>query len=251
MEGRGLIRALIVEDEPLARDELIYLLKRSHAVEVIGECDSIELALDYITHGDVDVVFLDIQLGEQNGINLAEKIQHLKKPPEIVFATAYDEYALHAFNVQAIDYLLKPFEEERILQTIKKLEKIFTYKGKRNDDHAQIAQPSKQEKIAVTSNDRIKIITIEEILYISSQNGKTTITTEREKIAVSSTLIQLELKMENGCMLRVHRGFLVNKNKIIEIEPWFHSTYQLCMLDGEKIPVSRNYTKELKQVFGF
>ncbi|MEQ2466909.1 LytR/AlgR family response regulator transcription factor [Niallia hominis] len=128
-----MIKALIIEDEPLARDELSYLLKRSNKMEIVGECDCLETALEYIDNLEIDVIFLDIELGEENGMNLAERL-NLKEngnAPEIVFATAYDEYALQAFNVNALDYLLKPFEEERINQTIIKL--VNKRERKRNE----------------------------------------------------------------------------------------------------------------------
>lgn len=245
-----MINALIVEDEPLARDELKYLLKRTQLVHIIEECDSIDLALEYLGKIEsIDVVFLDIQLGEQNGMQLAEKIQKMKNPPEIVFATAYDCYALHAFDMQAIDYLLKPFDEERIQVTIKKLEKTIANKHATHSN--QENKIEKLEKIAVTIDDKMKIIAVEDIQFISSQNGKTMIATEIGVYTVTSTLIQLEQKLKVDYFLRVHRSFLVNTNKIVEIEPWFHSTYQLKMKNGDKVPVSRNYTKNLKLVFGF
>lgn len=248
-----MIKALVVEDEPLARDELVYLLKRCSNINIIGECDSVEQSYDYLLNGEVDVVFLDIELGEQNGLQLAEFIQKQEHPPEIIFATAYDEYALHAFKVEAIDYLLKPFDEERLAQAINKVEKICLLKQHTNlvsKTNHQNNSPS-FEKLAVTSEDRIKIISIDDIIYISAQNGKTSIATSKEVFPVTSTLIQLEQRLKTNDILRVHRSFLVNKNKIKEIEPYFNSTFLLCMQDGEKIPVSRNYTKELKQTFGF
>jgi len=244
-------KALIVEDEPLAREELIYLLKRTASIEIVGEFDTIAAAFSCLLTEAIDVIFLDIQLGDENGMDLAEKISLLKNPPEIVFATAYDEYALHAFNVQAMDYLLKPIEEARLKSTIKKLEHLQSAKKQQKETVLQETISHLPPKIAVTSEDRIKMISVADIVYIQSQNNKTTITTTTETITAQSTLIQLEQKLKNSSMFRVHRSFLVNINKIIEIESWFHSTYQLLMEDGEKIPVSRNYTKELKQALQF
>ncbi|GKU83141.1 LytTR family DNA-binding domain-containing protein [Niallia sp. NCCP-28] len=247
-----MLKALVVEDEPLARDELMYLLKRTDTVEIMGEYASVEDELEFLLSAEtVDVIFLDIQLGNESGMRLAEKISMLKNPPEIVFATAYDEYALHAFKVHAMDYLLKPIDEERLKSTIKKLQHVQTAKHYKNKTAELNTVSLMPDKIAVSSDDRIKIIPIEEILYIQSQNNKTSITTKTKTITVTSTLIQLEQKLKNSSMFRVHRSFLVNMDKIKEIEPWFHSTYQLFMEDGAKIPVSRNYTKDLKQILQF
>ena len=246
-----MIKALIVEDEPLARDELCYFLKRSNKMEIVGECDCLEMALTIIDELEIDVIFLDIELGEENGMSIAEKLKTKDNAPEIVFATAYDEYALRAFEVNALDYLLKPFEEERINQTIIKLVKMRD--RKRNDGQFKKTShtPLHNNKLAVTTNEKIKIIDIDTIIYISTQNGKTLLVTDEEELIVTFTLSQLEQKLLNSSIMKVHRSYLVNKEKIREIEPWFNSTYLLRMHSGEKVPLSRNFTKEIKQLFGF
>ncbi|MER2058093.1 MAG: LytTR family transcriptional regulator DNA-binding domain-containing protein [Niallia sp.] len=246
-----MIKALIVEDEPLARDELCYLLKRSNKIEIIGECDCLETALQLIDDLEIDVIFLDIELGEENGMSLAERLKQKGNTPEIVFATAYDEYALQAFNVNALDYLLKPFEEERINQTIIKLVRMRERKSNKEQEKKLTKSPIHKNKLAISTNEKIKIIDIDNIIYISAQNGKTLLVTDEEELTVTFTLSQLEQKLINSPIMKVHRSYLVNKEKICEIEPWFNSTYLLCMNNGEKVPLSRNFTKEIKQLFGF
>lgn len=246
-----MIKALIVEDEPLARDELKYLLKRSSKIEIVGECDDLETALYIIDNQKIDVIFLDIQLGENNGMSFAEQLKHTANRPEIVFATAYDEYVLQAFDVNAVDYLLKPFEEKRINQMILKLQNRPRQTKEETLGKTLIKPNLQSNKLAVTTNDKIKIIDYDKIVYISAQNGKTLLITEEEELVISFTLTQLEQKLVNSPIMKVHRSYLVNKEKICEIEPWFNSTYLLCMNNGEKVPLSRNYTKEIKQLFGF
>ncbi|WP_400241449.1 LytR/AlgR family response regulator transcription factor [Niallia sp. JL1B1071] len=246
-----MIKALIIEDEPLARDELSYLLKRSNKIEIMGECDCLETALDLIDKLEIDVIFLDIELGEENGMSLAERLKLKGNTPEIVFATAYDEYALQAFNVNALDYLLKPFEEERINQTIIKLVSIRERKRNERQGNKLTNSPIHINKLAISTNEKIKIIDVDRIIYISAQNGKTLLVTDEEELIVTFTLSQLEQKLINSPIMRVHRSYLINKERICEIEPWFNSTYLLCMNNGEKVPLSRNYTKEIKQLFGF
>jgi two-component system response regulator LytT len=242
-----MLKALIVDDEPLARDELAYLLKRSKEVEIVGEADSIRSTLELIQIEEVDVVFLDIQLADESGLELAQKLQDLSHQPAIVFATAFDEYALNAFELHAIDYILKPFDEIRIQKTIEKLAKLSMKSIK--TEVKKNPPLLKQDKLAISVDERILLITFEEIIYIFTQEGKTSVVTDKTTYRLNEPLINLERKLQNTSFTRVHRSYIVNLDKIIEIQPWFNSTYNLIMNDGEKVPVSRTYTKELKQLF--
>lgn len=250
---KRLLTAFIVDDEPLARDELIYLLKRSKQVEIAGQADSIETAFEKLQDMDIDVIFLDIQLGEQSGIDMAKKLNQLEYPPMIVFATAYDDYALKAFELNAVDYLLKPFDEKRVQRTIEKLVKRI------NNTEPKITLPSRKqatladqlEKLAITVDEKIVLVNVNDILYIQANEGKTTVVTAKQHYPVHDPLITFEKKLEQSSIIRVHRAFLVNINSIAEIEPWFNSTYNLILSNGEKVPVSRTYVKELKQLLGF
>ncbi|WNB91839.1 LytTR family DNA-binding domain-containing protein [Bacillus sp. NEB1478] len=248
-----MFKAFIVDDEPLARDELAFLLKRSKQVEIAGEGDSIESSLSQIQGLQIDVIFLDIQLANESGLDLAEKIMNLDPRPEIVFATAYDEYALKAFELQAIDYIMKPFDESRVLQTVKKLEKVLKSKENRNNTlmDNKLTSDKRNDKLAVTMDERIVLIPVHEIVYIGTIEGRTVIVTDKQRYQVNEPLITYEKKLQQKSIVRVHRGYLVNLDKIVEIQPWFHSTYNLIMKDGEKIPVSRTFTKDLKKHFGF
>ncbi|XRG78211.1 LytTR family transcriptional regulator DNA-binding domain-containing protein [Rossellomorea sp. GAMAL-10_SWC] len=242
-----MLKALIVDDEPLARDELAYLLKRSKEVEIVGEADSIRSTLKFIQTEEVDVVFLDIQLADESGLELAQKLQDLTHQPAIVFATAFDGYALNAFDLHAIDYILKPFDEIRIQKTIEKLAKLSINSIK--TEVKKYPPLLKQDKLAISVDERILLITFEEIIYIFTQEGKTSVVTDKMTYQINEPLINLERKLQNTSFTRVHRSYIVNLDKIIEIQPWFNSTYNLIMNDGEKVPVSRTYTKELKQLF--
>ncbi|MEH7083991.1 LytTR family transcriptional regulator DNA-binding domain-containing protein [Neobacillus drentensis] len=248
-----MLKAFVVDDEPLARDELAYLLKRSKQIEIVGQSDCVESALEKINNLDLDVIFLDIQLADESGIEIAAHINRLDHPPFIVFATAFDEYALQAFELNAVDYILKPFEEKRVLQTIEKLYKLI-------EGHKQAIPFLNQrhnfgnerpEKLAITIDEKIVIVNISDILYIGTNEGKTVIAIENTKYSVSDSLVTFERKLQHSPIIRVHRAYLVNVDAIVEIEPWFNSTYNIIMKDGEKVPVSRTYTKELKQLLGF
>lgn len=247
------LKVFTVDDEPLARDELSYLLKRSKQVEIAGEADSVEAALEKMVDLDIDVIFLDIQLADESGIEIANRMNQLEYPPLIVFATAYDEYALKAFELNAADYILKPFDEKRVQQTIEKLYKLA------GNTKQRISLPSRQrsypneraEKLAISVDEKIVLVNINEILYVATQEGKTMIATEKQKYWVSDSLVTFERKLHHTPIIRVHRAYLVSIDAIVEIEPWFNSTYNLIMKDGEKVPVSRTYTKDLKQLLDF
>ncbi|WP_260286964.1 LytR/AlgR family response regulator transcription factor [Peribacillus aracenensis] len=248
-----MMKAFIVEDEPLARDELKYLLKRSRQVEVLGEAEGIEDAMREISRLKPELVFLDIELAEGNGLHLAKQLAELDPAPSLIFATAYDEFALQAFELYAFDYLLKPFNEKRIRQTLDKLMK----QRKIDKGESRTAPPASRTaveqtgKLAVSIDDRIVLIDRDHILFIGLVEGKTIIKTEEIEYKIGEPLIVLERKLDNRSFIRVHRGFIVNVTHISEIQPWFNSTYNLIMSDGSNIPVSRTYVKELRQLIGF
>lgn len=246
------MKAYIVDDEPLARDELAHILRRSKKVEIAGEADCMEDALQDIVRLKPEVVFLDIQLAEDSGLDIARRLLELEHRPEIVFATAYDEYALKAFELNAMDYILKPFDEKRIHQTVEKLLRIQQNReGAPSLSFDKPAPKERTDKLAVMVEDRIMLVQVGKIIYISSMEGKTVIATDDRKYTLNETLVTIEQKLQNTPIVRVHRAFLVNLDAIVEIEPWFHSTCNLVMKDGSKVPVSRTYLKELKQQIGF
>lgn len=246
------MKAFIVDDEPLARDELAHILRRSKKVEIAGEADCMEDALEDILRLKPEVVFLDIQLAEDSGLDIARRLLELEHRPEIVFATAYDEYALKAFELNAMDYILKPFDEKRIHQTVEKLLRIQQNReGAPSPGFDKPAPKERTDKLAVMVEDRIMLVQVGKIIYISSMEGKTVIATDDRKYTLNETLVTIEQKLQNTPIVRVHRAFLVNLDAIVEIEPWFHSTCNLVMKDGSKVPVSRTYLKELKQHIGF
>jgi two-component system response regulator LytT len=169
-----------------------------------------------------------------------------------VFATAYDEHALKAFELNAADYILKPFDESRIRQTVEKLIRLRDARDAVSTRKAapQLA-PERTDKLAIMVDDRILLVPVSQILYIGSEEGKTVIATESgQKYTVAEPLVVFEQKLRNTPIVRVHRAYLANMDGIVEIQPWFHSTYNLMMKDGSKVPVSRTYTKELKQLIG-
>ncbi|QGG54793.1 LytR/AlgR family response regulator transcription factor [Paenibacillus sp. B01] len=259
-----MLKVYLVEDEPLARDELAYLLRRTRKVDIVGEAETAEEALRGIADSAPDVVFLDIQLSEASGLDVARRLQRLERPPAIVFATAYDEHALQAFDLDAADYILKPYDEERIRQTIDKLSRRLEAAAQPGGGsaagggaaHASAAPgasaPSRTGKLAVAVDERIVLLPVGDILYLASEEGKTRIALADGKAYVSAEpLVAFEQKLQGTPIARVHRAFLVHVDAIAEIQPWFHSTCTLILRSGDKVPVSRTHLKELKQRLGW
>jgi two-component system, LytTR family, response regulator LytT len=247
------IRAYLVEDEIFAREYLTDLLCQSSRIEVVGEADEIQNAIWEIHQLEPEVVFLDIHLAKGNGIELAKQLRTLKKPPFVVFVTAFDEYAVKAFGLDAVDYILKPYDEKRIEQTIEKIVKWNQLK--KEDDQSQSVKEIKPSininKLAVVKDERIILLDIHNIMYIGTENRQVFIKTLNDKYVIDSLLYEVEQKLENFSFLRVHRGYIINLEYVNEIEQWFNGTYNIIFCDGSKVPVSRSYIKIVRKHLGF
>jgi len=238
------MHTLIVDDEPLARNELSYLLKQCKEVSTIEEADSIEVALEKMLQKDIDLVFLDIHLTEESGLSLADKINRMPNPPIIIFATAYDEYAIQAFERDARDYLLKPFELDRVQQAVQRANAMFIEK---NDSEEKNEHSS---TFPVQMDDRIFMIKADEIQAVEVNQGETTIFTSEKDYKTVEPLNAWEEKLPTPPFMQVHRSFLVNLDKIEEIQPWFNQTYQITTENDLKVPVSRTYVQLFKEKMG-
>lgn len=240
------MHTLIVDDEPLARNELTYLLKHCEGISSVVEAESIEEALEKMLQYKIDLVFLDIHLTSESGLTLVNKINQLKNPPMVIFATAYDEYAIKAFELNATDYVLKPFELARIQAAV---QKAWTSYQKENS-HIQEAKQEILKAIPVQMDERIYIVKIENIIAIAVDNGITTIYTSEQEFFTNEPLNGYEERVKGNAFLRVHRSYLLNINKIVEIQPWFNHTFLVTMSNQVKIPVSRHYMKQFKEEVG-
>lgn len=240
------MHTLIVDDEPLARNELAYLLEQCEEVTSVSEADSIEEALEEMLQKTVDLIFLDIHLTNESGLTLAEKIKQVKNPPLIVFATAYDDYAVKAFELDAKDYVLKPFEQSRIQQAVTK---AYETHQKENQQLQELPQEP-LNALPIQLNDRIFLVKIEEIIAVGVENGATTIYTKKREYPINEPLSTIEKKICHRTFLRVHRSYLINVNAIAEIQPWFNHTYQVTLENQLKIPVSRSYMKDFREQVG-
>ncbi|MEA0553463.1 LytTR family DNA-binding domain-containing protein [Lysinibacillus irui] len=239
----------IVDDEPLARAELRYLLEQTALVNVCGESENLEEFYKESQLEKVDCVFLDIELGMNNGLDLARQLLLNEQRPEIIFATAYDDYALQAFEVNAFDYILKPFEAQRVQIAVEKLIAKKRAAQVKTLEEIKGSQLDKLDKLTVFINDRILLIKVQDILYCTSEDSKTVVVTEQGRFFASESLAALEKRLSLKGFVRVHRAFIVNLEHIVELEPWSNSKYNLILHNRHSIPVSRLYMKDVRKIF--
>lgn len=239
------MNVLVIDDEPLARSELKYLLEQCYEIDFVDEgadgSEMIQKFEDNIFHA----VFLDIQLRNESGLDLAKQLNQLMYPPIIVFATAYDDYAVKAFERNATDYILKPFDLNRIKQTVSRVNEKYLAMNVQ-DQHLN---PHKKYPIYV--DDRILLIDPVDIFAIEVQRGETTIFTKDQEYKSNEPLTLWEKRLNKRDFIRVHRSFMLRIDSISEIQPWFNHTYQTTLKNGLKIPVSRSYLKVFRSRIGF
>jgi two-component system LytT family response regulator/two-component system response regulator LytT len=271
------ISALIIDDEQLAREELKYLLDEVGGVDVVAQgANGIE-AVELIEEYHPDLVFLDVQMPGLDGFQVIQKLAE-KRPgngsaplPQIIFATAYDQYAVRAFAVNAVDYLLKPFDRGRVSEAVERartriaaggadaaagaqptstqIDQLLKLLNRTQGQERAAAQPS---KLIVQLQSRLLLVDQAEICYASIDEGVIRIVTRTfEGQSKCRTLEELQELLDSATFWRAHRGFVVNINHIREVVPWFKSSYQLRMNDKQQteIPVSRAQTKRLRELF--
>ncbi len=253
------ISALIVDDEQPAREELAYLLKSLPDVEVIGQGKNGVEAVHLIRELSPQVVFLDVQMPGLDGLGVVKKLLDRKaKIPFIVFATAYDHYAVQAFEVNAIDYLLKPIARARLEKAIAKVRRGLeeaepaAQKLERLVQLVEERPLPQRNKLLVKSAGRLVLVDSDDIIYAGIEDGVITIVTrDMEGESNFRTVEELQSNLDPNTFWRAHRSFLVNINRIREVVPWFKSSYQLKMDDRKQteIPVSRAQTRKLRELF--
>ena len=256
------LSAVIVDDEQLARDELAYLLKGVGEIDVVAQGKNGVEAVNLIREHNPDLVFLDVQMPGLDGFGVIKKlIDRRVRLPKIVFATAFDQYAVKAFEVNAVDYLLKPFDKKRVVQSVEKARaKMETAAGSTDKLETLMrmleAQKPQPAKILLKATGRLFLVNQKDICFASIEDGVITVVTSgpngMEGQSNCRTLEELLDSLDPHLFWRAHRSYLVNINRIKEVVPWFKSSYQLRMDDKKQteIPVSRAQTKRLRELFG-
>jgi len=239
------MRCIIVDDEFPSREELKFFLGKHMALEIVGEFDDPIKALGYLQENTVDVVFLDINMPNMDGMTLGKLVSKFKNKPEIIFITAYDSYAVEAFGIRAFDYIMKPYSEERISET---LERLITGGNQSQEDEKEIYQ---QNKLTLWKGDKMFVLPLKDVSYFEACERETKIFTRKDIYISKSKISDLEGKLPKEKFFRSHRSYIVNLDEIVEIIPWFNTTYNLKLKDiDEKIPVSRSKVKEFKGIMG-
>jgi len=235
-----MLKALVVDDEAPARSELRYLLGEAGGVEIVGEAGNAVEALQLIKAIPYDVIFLDIQMPGLSGVQLAEVLSGLTRPPSIIFVTAHSEHAVKAFEVKATDYLVKPVELDRLKQAIQRLEPV-----------AEQA-PARVERIPVEKAGKKLLVSVEDILYVMAKDDYSYLYTETDRYLSTISLAQLEAKLEPVGFFRIHRRYLVNLSRVKEVVPMYGGTLLLTLADAAatQIPVSRRRVPALKKALG-
>jgi DNA-binding LytR/AlgR family response regulator len=251
------LSAVIVDDEQLARDELAFLLKSVGDVNVVAQGKNGVEAVSLIKEHSPDLLFLDVQMPGLDGFAVLKKLLDKKLPmPQVVFSTAYDQYAVKAFEVNAVDYLLKPFDKQRVAQSVKKarlkLDKEAAPSERLETLIRSLEQKPQPSKVLLKAAGRLFLVDQKDICYASIEDGViTVVTAQMEGQSNCRTLEELLGSLDQNLFWRAHRSYLVNINRIREVVPWFKSSYQLRMDDKKQseIPVSRAQTKRLRELF--
>lgn len=249
------LKALLVDDEYPARGELKALLEEIDETEVIGDYEDGDEALGIIRRSRVDVVFLDIEMGNRDGLSLAAEILKIPEPPKVVFTTGYSEYAVKAFELNAVDYLIKPYSKKRLLQALQKIKQNKITQGSNLEKTMDLINNSNGwgKKLLVWSSDRLVVLGLEDIFFIKAENnGKTLVCSKKGNYLSDLTLKTMEDKFAKAMFLRTHKSYIVNLQKISEVIPWFNNTYVLNLSEcpEKNIPVSRHYIKVFKEAMG-
>ena len=256
--ARATLTALLVDDEELARDELAFLLRDHPDVEILAHAANGPEAVEMIGALEPDVVFLDVQMPGLDGLGVARKIVEQGGPtPYFIFATAFDQYALEAFEVEASDYLLKPIEKKRLAQALDRARKRMPVPTEDTDRFAQLLaqfQPASRgpSKLLVKHGNRMVLVDAADVVYATIEEGLiTVVSTSVEGLSNYRTIEELQSHLDPHTFWRAHRSYLVNINRIREVAPWFKSSYRLLMSDKRQteIPVSRAQTKRLRELF--
>jgi two-component system LytT family response regulator len=232
------MNCIIVDDEYPSIQELSFFITNFSSIKIMDKFDDSIKALEYLQMHSVDVIFLDINMPKLDGLAFSRVIKTLSSKPLLIFISAYSEYALEAFEVAAFDYILKPFSEGRIVDTLKRLENCTVTKCTNN-------------KITLSKNNKLYVLSMSDIFYCEANEHDVHVYTKDDQYKVSSSISDFYKKLPQNVFFRSHRSYIVNIDKIAEIIPWFNSTY-IIKLQGlnSEIPVSRQNILLFKQLVG-
>src|SRR5690349_1390777 len=245
------MKVIIIDDEPLARSIVKEYLQKHPALELVQECNDGLEGLKAIQQHNPDLIFLDIQMPKINGFEMLELIEN---PPSVIFTTAFDEYAIRAFEAHAVDYLLKPFSRERFIKAVEKfLGQVNLQQQKINTDKLlqSVSEiPAQQERIVVKTSGKIKIIPVSELIYLEAADDYVKLWTKEGSFLKNKTMSYFENALPQNQFVRTHRSYMINVQEITRIDPYEKENHLAILRSGARIPVSRNGYAKLKTILG-
>ena len=248
------IRALIVDDEPLSREIIREMLRGDREVEIIGECRNGLEAVSRIEDQAPDIVFLDVQMPEMDGFAVLEAVGP-ERIPSVIFVTAFDQYAVHAFEVHALDYILKPFDPERFKEALERAKAHVRHANGLSQKLDALLQevkrkPGYKERLIIKAGSRVLFLRTEEIDWIEAEGNYVRLHVGKESYLYRAGISSLESQLDGKEFLRTHRSVIVNMDRIHEVHALFQGEYCVILRDGKQLPLSRNYWEKLRQLLG-
>lgn len=249
---KPLIRTLIVDDEPLARRRLKRLLARDPDVDVVGSAASGLEASKLTQQLSPDLIFLDVQMPRMDGFEFLRTLT-LEKPPQVIFVTAHDDYALRAFEVNALDYLLKPFDDERFDRALRRAK---AHHSNQTDDRYSLgihslletlqAKSKRLHRLLIKTSERVFFIKTNQIDWVEAEGKYVRVHAGPQSYLLRQAISELEVQLSEQQFLRIHRSTIVNVERIKEMQRWFHGDYKVILVDGTRLRFSRRYRSRLK-----
>lgn len=256
MPGEKCIRALIVDDEPLARERIRDILETDSEIEIIGECASGEEAIEAIERQTPDLVFLDVEMPGKDGFAVLEELGP-ERIPAIIFVTAYDQYAVRAFEVYALDYLLKPFDQERFEKALMRAKAHIQNEKSENITERILSaleeiksKPVHLERLVIKMNGHVLFVKTDDIDWLEAEGNYVRLHAGKESYLLRDTISALEGQLDPKRFVRVHRSAIVNVDRIQELQAWFHGEYRIILREGVQLTLSRSYREKLHELLG-
>jgi len=253
---RAPVRVLVVDDEPLAREKIRGMADLDAELRVIGECANGADAIEAIQNLKPDLILLDVQMPEVGGFAVLEALKDESLPP-VIFITAYDHYAVRAFEVHALDYLLKPFDRERFQAAMERAKRQIRRESTNGLDERilalleQLRGPARySERLVVKTGGRVFFLNTDEIDWIEAEGNYVSIHTGKKAYLLRETISSLEAQLDPKDFVRIHRSAIANINRIKELQPWSHGEYHVILHDGTQLTLSRSYREKLQAALG-
>jgi two-component system LytT family response regulator len=254
--GRRRIRVLVVDDEPLAREKIRTMVRDDPEVEIVGECVNGGEAVAAVQELKPDLLLLDVQMPEVDGFAVLDALK-AERMPLVIFVTAYDHYAVHAFEVHALDYLLKPFDRERFEAAMLRAKAQIRRERDGSLDERilallkQIEAESKHlERLVIKTGGRVFFLATEEVDWIEAEGNYVSVHTAKKSYLLRETISSLETQLDPKKFIRIHRSTIVNISRIRELQSWSHGEYHVILYNGKELTLSRNYRENLQGVLG-